>query len=69
MHVAAERLRLTPPSNLPPALKSLLQSILHFDYKKRPTFAQIREKLVHMQESAISAIEADLDEFFGLRFE
>ena len=64
MHVAAGSLQLPLPSDLLPRLRLLLQKTLSYDYRQRPTFAEIKEELRRIQETAIAGIEKDLDEFF-----
>ncbi|PHJ20594.1 tyrosine kinase-like protein [Cystoisospora suis] len=64
--VAAGLLSLKIPKDFPPPLRFLISRLLAFDPAERPSFQEIAFFLEDMQAKSLSAIERDLDDFFGL---
>lgn len=64
--VAAGVLSLKIPADFPPPLRFLISRLLAFDPSQRPSFEEVALFLEDMQLKALSAIERDLDDFFGL---
>ncbi|RQX68637.1 Tyrosine kinase-like (TKL) protein [Toxoplasma gondii CAST] len=64
--VAAGALGLHIPSDFPPPLRFLMSRILAFEPSERPSFEEVAQALTDLQANALSEIERDLDDFFGL---
>ncbi|KEP64322.1 UNVERIFIED_CONTAM: Tyrosine kinase-like (TKL) protein [Hammondia hammondi] len=64
--VAAGALGLHIPSDFPPPLRFLMSRLLAFEPSERPSFEEVAQALTDLQANALSEIERDLDDFFGL---
>ncbi|PFH32695.1 hypothetical protein BESB_013070 [Besnoitia besnoiti] len=64
--VAAGTLSLRIPSDFPPALRWLMARLLAFEPSERPSFEEVSQALCELEANAMSEVERDLDDFFGL---